>query len=202
MFCGSLGSGRTSLLFQYAYSSSLETRRVLFITSQRKSYAHPPTFPKGVTPDPEVLHRIRMKYCDSYGSLLTYLAHFHLMESLPEVIVLDGWSFACEQIVYRVIDFSEFFSSLGADKSDAMAHTLALLRDAADFVSSVLYVLLYVCSLYQYSLSSARDAKPSEPHPICGLVVGDIDNGIHRAGIHHPDRWLPVHLRITCMYHH
>ena len=49
-------------------------------------------FPKGFTPDPEVLHQVRMKYCDNYASLLTYLAHFHLLDAaqLPEVIIIDG----------------------------------------------------------------------------------------------------------------
>ena len=65
---------------------------MLFITSQRKSHVHPPMFPKGFTPDPEVLHQVRMKYCDNYASLLTYLAHFHLLDAaqLPEVIIIDG----------------------------------------------------------------------------------------------------------------
>lgn len=127
----------------------MEKRRVLFITSQHKSYAHPPLFPKGFTPDPNVLHLIRMKYCDGYASLLTFLAHFHLLEALPEVIIVDGVEFFFlffgrfrSWIVHILmpshLDFSDFFMLL-SEKSDSMAHALALLRDAADYSSSVLY---------------------------------------------------------------
>lgn len=65
---------------------------MLFITTQRKSYAHPPMFPRGFTPDPNVLHIIRMKYSENHAALLNYLAHFHLNDpaQLPEVIIIDG----------------------------------------------------------------------------------------------------------------
>lgn len=33
------------------------------------------------------------------------------------------------------------------------------------------------------------------------MIVGDVENGIQRAGVHHPDRWLPLHLQIRCTHH-
>lgn len=178
-----LHSGRTTLLFQYAYSSATEGRRVLFITSQRKSYAHPPMFPKGFQPNPDVLHLIRMKYCENHSMLLNYLAHFHLMEQaqLPEVIVVDG-CFPCtySQLLMPVLDFSDFFSSLGNDKCDAIAHALALLRDSADFVSSVLCViycfgqqlrwihLLVQCARWKRAMQpSCRRCRQRNPQDRC-----------------------------------
>ena len=49
---------------------------------------------------------------------------------------------------------------------------------------------------------SAREARANEVPKVCSVLVGDVDNGIHRTGVHHPERWLPLHLQIRRTHTH
>ncbi len=76
---------------------------------------------------------------EDHSQLIAFLAHFHQLEQLPRVILVDGTVLLAFLVSWSSPgpDFSEFFSSL-SDKTDHAAHALALLKDAAEFTSAKL----------------------------------------------------------------
>ncbi len=65
----SLRSGRTALLFHYAYSRAATGEHIVFITRTKAVEREPPVLPAGVTKDDEAFGRIHMRWTRS--SMLT-----------------------------------------------------------------------------------------------------------------------------------
>lgn len=76
-----LVSGKTSMLFAYAYSYAQENRPVLFICSKKKIQNNLPIFPSGLVPSPAILDKIQMKY------VLNFFKNFFLIFFLFVYIV-------------------------------------------------------------------------------------------------------------------
>ncbi|KAK9117701.1 hypothetical protein Sjap_016648 [Stephania japonica] len=128
LLSGPRSCGKTSLLFQFALNSVLESSSsnayVVFICNRTRLENNPPFLSQGVDPSSDVFERIHMKYVEDDEGLKKYFAAFHLHEISPTAVIVD--------------DFGDFFddskcqakynSQRGRDL--AMVRTLALCQDA------------------------------------------------------------------------
>ncbi|RWR74454.1 hypothetical protein CKAN_00278300 [Cinnamomum micranthum f. kanehirae] len=125
LISGPPSSGKTSLLFQFAFNSALESSaNVVFICNKRRLETKPPYLSQGIDPASDVFQQIQMKYLEDDEGIKKYFAAFHLHETLPTAVIID--------------DFGEFFddrhcqqrygNARGRDL--AMVRTLALCWDA------------------------------------------------------------------------
>ncbi|CAA6660043.1 unnamed protein product [Spirodela intermedia] len=79
LLSGPPGSGKTSLLFQFAFNCALGNRGdVVFICNRRRMETKPPCLSQGIDPTSEVFQRIRMKYIEDDEGIKQYFAAFHL----------------------------------------------------------------------------------------------------------------------------
>jgi len=164
LLAGPPQSCKTSLLFQYACSYAQESREVIFICSKKKIQHTLPMFLSGVQPSSSVLQRIKMKYIDDDKTLRSYMAKIHLLTQQPELIIVD--------------DLSTFFSAYhGNDRPGLMAKTLAFLKEATDYSSTVL--------------------QRTQPHSRCCLLISELTgiDCVPRPQIL-LQRWLPLLITI------
>jgi hypothetical protein len=54
-------SGKTSLLFQYAYMTAKQDKKVVYLCDKSKMQSSPPVFYNGLVPDTAVLDKIEMR---------------------------------------------------------------------------------------------------------------------------------------------
>ncbi|XP_024023718.1 uncharacterized protein LOC21396334 isoform X2 [Morus notabilis] len=118
LLSGPPSSGKTSLLFQYAYNSATQTsfshQNVLFICNRRNLESNPPFLSQ----------HIQMKYVEDDEGIKRYFAAFHLHNTLPSTIIID--------------DFGDFFDERSCQerygnsrgRELAMVRTLALCHNA------------------------------------------------------------------------
>ncbi len=48
------------------------------------------------------------------------------------------------------------------------------------------------------SASAAENPEAAPPTLSCTLIVADVDGALQRAGVMHPQRWLPLCLQTRC----
>lgn len=125
---GPPSSGKTSLLFQFAYNSAMEDNRTVIIL--RRLHNNPPVLSQGVDPSSEIFSRIQIKYLDDDEGINNYFAALHLLDVLPASIIID--------------DFADFFGERNCrerynnprGRELAIVHALALCRNAIDHANT------------------------------------------------------------------
>eukprot|EP00026_Physarum_polycephalum_P010027 Phypoly_transcript_10171.p1 GENE.Phypoly_transcript_10171~~Phypoly_transcript_10171.p1 ORF type:complete len:222 (+),score=25.68 Phypoly_transcript_10171:121-786(+) len=127
IICGPARSGKTSMLFAYAYSYAQENRSVTFICSKKKIQNTLPIFPTGVVPSPEILEKIHMKYIEDDKSLRNYFANIHMFPQVPELIVID--------------DMANFFGGI-SQSAVPLAKSLAFAKEAVSYCTTALKKIL------------------------------------------------------------
>lgn len=85
-------SGRTTLLFHYAYSHAAAQEHVLFVTRREEVEFDAPLLPAGVPKDDPALQRIQMRYLDTLADVKKLAASIHLLEQPPAAIIVDNLS--------------------------------------------------------------------------------------------------------------
>lgn len=89
---GPSGSGRSSMLFQYALQVALGGGRVLYISGKEQSQQRRPLLPTRLDEDEEAedaFERIGLKYITTAHDLATYLAG---LDAPPDLLVVDAWT--------------------------------------------------------------------------------------------------------------
>lgn len=129
-------SGKTSLLFQFAYNASAhsESSTVVFICKRQNVERKPPILSEDVDATSEVFERVHMKYVDGDDDVRKYFAAFHLHDTIPRAVIID--------------DFFDLFDDWKCKKLYGQARgreisiirTLALCRDAIDYAYKTLGV--------------------------------------------------------------
>ncbi|XP_020215127.1 uncharacterized protein LOC109799053 isoform X1 [Cajanus cajan] len=133
LLSGPPSSGKTSLLFQFAFNVALHCNssnpNVIFICNRLRLDSKPPFLSQGIDPSSDVFHRIQMKYVNDDEDIRKYFAAFHLYDTLPAAVVID--------------DFGDFFDnkicqqrySNPRGRDMAMVKTLALCHNAITFAN-------------------------------------------------------------------
>ncbi|KAK2634796.1 hypothetical protein Ddye_029588 [Dipteronia dyeriana] len=125
LLSGPPSSGKTSLLFQFAFNcASSENVKVVFICKKRRLESKPPYISQGIDPSSDVFQRIQMKYVDDDEGIRKYFAAFHLYDEFPIAVIVD--------------DFGDFFHERSCQeryanprgRDLAMVRTLALCHNA------------------------------------------------------------------------
>ncbi|KAL8519955.1 hypothetical protein ACS0TY_010767 [Phlomoides rotata] len=121
---GPPSSGKTSLLFQFAFNFAAEGKGVVILCNRRKLETNPPFLSQGVDPSSEIFQRIQIKYVDDDEGIKNYFAAFHLHDTFPVLVIID--------------DFVDFFDERNCQerynsprgRDLAMVRVLALCRNA------------------------------------------------------------------------
>ncbi|KAK9277351.1 hypothetical protein L1049_006893 [Liquidambar formosana] len=129
LLSGPPSCGKTSLLFQFAFNSALESNSkshcvVVFICNRRRLENKPPFLSQGIDPSSDIFQRIQMKYVDDDEGIKKYFAAFHLHDTFPVAVIID--------------DFGDFFDERNCQerygnprgRDLAMVRTLALCQSA------------------------------------------------------------------------
>ncbi|KAL3835746.1 hypothetical protein ACJIZ3_010482 [Penstemon smallii] len=134
LLSGPPSSGKTSLLFQFAFNSAVESGgTVVILCNRRRLETNPPFLSQGVDPSSETFQRIQIKYVDDDEGIKNYFAafHFHLHDSsFPVSVIID--------------DFADFFDQRNCQerysnprgRDLAMVRVLALCRNAIDHANN------------------------------------------------------------------
>ncbi|KAI8527835.1 hypothetical protein RHMOL_Rhmol12G0104900 [Rhododendron molle] len=95
LLSGPPSSGKTSLLFQFAFNSALESDsikgNVVFICNRRRLESKPPFLPQDIDPSNDIFERVHMKYVDNDEGIKKYFAAFHLHDNFPCTVVIDNF---------------------------------------------------------------------------------------------------------------
>ncbi|XP_047338011.1 uncharacterized protein LOC124941706 isoform X2 [Impatiens glandulifera] len=148
LLSGPPSSGKTSLLFQFAYNSLLENNstnaKVVFICSRRRMENNPPYLSQGIDPSSDLFQRVEIKYVEDDEGIKKYFSAFHLHDKFPLSVVVD--------------DFGDFFgeSNRGEKYSNPRGRDLAMVR---------------VLALCQSAISHANKIGP------CTLLLSDTCHG-------------------------
>ena len=128
---GPAGSGRSSMLFQYALQVAMGGGRVLYISGKEQSQQSRPLLPARLDEDEEVeeaFGRIGLKYITAAQDLQMYSAS---MAAPPDLLVVDSWT----DILPPCVTPAE---PRAHDRRALTAHTLSLLRRATTAADSAL----------------------------------------------------------------
>ncbi|KAL7241344.1 hypothetical protein ACSBR2_006879 [Camellia fascicularis] len=98
LLSGPPSSGKTSLLFQFAFNSALETHssvstngKVVFLCNRRRLESQPPYLSQGIDPSSDIFQRIQMKYVDNDEGINKFFAAFHLHDKFPHTVIIDDF---------------------------------------------------------------------------------------------------------------
>ncbi|CAI9756386.1 unnamed protein product [Fraxinus pennsylvanica] len=131
LLSGPPSSGKTSLLFQFAFNSVLEKNgNVVIICNRRRLETNPPFLSQGVDPSSEIFQHIQMKYVDDDEGIKNYFAAFHMQDIFPVSVIIDN--------------FADFFDGRNCQerynnprgRDLAMIRTLALCQNAINHAKS------------------------------------------------------------------
>ncbi|KAE9593470.1 hypothetical protein Lal_00029429 [Lupinus albus] len=126
LLCGPPSSGKTSLLFQFAFNVATlhSNSTVIFICNPHSFHSKPPFLSQGIDPSSHLFHRIQIKYLNDDQDIRNYFSAFHLHHTLPAAVLID--------------DFGLFFHNNnggGGGRDLAMAKTLALCHNAITYAN-------------------------------------------------------------------
>jgi hypothetical protein len=89
-------SGRSSLLFQYAYqvAAAHPDRRVFYICRPQQLEDAPPLLFEGVSRSSAEFSRVHIRYLTEEAQLRKYFAALHMLpiEQLPYAVIVDDFS--------------------------------------------------------------------------------------------------------------
>ncbi|XP_054813631.1 uncharacterized protein LOC129314271 [Prosopis cineraria] len=132
LLSGPPSSGKTSLLFQFAFHvavsrTSSTTSNVFFICNRHKLDSKPPFLSQGIDASSDVFHRIQMKYVNDDEDINKYFAAFHLYDVLPAAVIID--------------DFGDFFDNRICQErhSNPRGRDLAMVRSLALCHNAITY---------------------------------------------------------------
>ena len=89
---GPSGSGRSSMLFQYALQMALDGGHVLYISGKEQSQQRRPLLPARLDEDEEAeeaFERIGLKYITTAHDLEVY---FTQLSAPPDLLIVDSWT--------------------------------------------------------------------------------------------------------------
>ncbi|KAI8527834.1 hypothetical protein RHMOL_Rhmol12G0104900 [Rhododendron molle] len=128
LLSGPPSSGKTSLLFQFAFNSALESDsikgNVVFICNRRRLESKPPFLPQDIDPSNDIFERVHMKYVDNDEGIKKYFAAFHLHDNFPCTVVIDNFGDLFDERNCQ----ERYNNARGRDL--AMVRTLALCHSA------------------------------------------------------------------------
>ncbi|XP_047962650.1 uncharacterized protein LOC125207383 isoform X1 [Salvia hispanica] len=84
-------SGKTSLLFQFAFNSAAEGNAVVILCHRRTLETTPPFLSQDVDPSSEIFRRIEIKYVEDDEGIKRYFAAFHLHPTFPTSVIVDNF---------------------------------------------------------------------------------------------------------------
>eukprot|EP00882_Tetradesmus_deserticola_P007721 GHRQ01008131.1.p1 GENE.GHRQ01008131.1~~GHRQ01008131.1.p1 ORF type:complete len:244 (+),score=72.44 GHRQ01008131.1:727-1458(+) len=82
-------SGKTSLLFQYAFQLACSGQEVVFICDRAQLEQSPLLLPVGVSHQHAAFSKIHFKYVQDLHQLRTYGACIHLLQEPPAAVIVD-----------------------------------------------------------------------------------------------------------------
>ncbi|XP_071700596.1 uncharacterized protein [Rutidosis leptorrhynchoides] len=96
LLSGPPSSGKTSLLFQFAFNSVVNStddddKSVVFICNPRKLDTNPPFLSKGIDSSSDVFNRIQMKYVEDEEGINKFFAAFHMHDRFPVLVIIDDF---------------------------------------------------------------------------------------------------------------
>ncbi|XP_061346961.1 uncharacterized protein LOC133292556 isoform X2 [Gastrolobium bilobum] len=128
LLSGPPSSGKTSLLFQFAFNVALHSNssnpNVLFICNRHRLDSKPPFLSQDIDPSSDIFQRIQMKYINDDEDIRKYFAAFHLLDTFPAAVVID--------------DFGDFFDQKYSNprgRDLAMVKSLALCHNAITYAN-------------------------------------------------------------------
>ncbi|KAK1365582.1 putative P-loop containing nucleoside triphosphate hydrolase [Heracleum sosnowskyi] len=141
LLSGPPNSGKTSLLFQYAFNSANAANvihsqtphsthlspQVVFICKRSKLQMKPPFLSQGVHPSSHVFQLIHIKYVEDIEGLVNYFAAFHLYHQYPLTVIVDDFGLYFHD-AHDCYGQEKYNNSRGRDF--AMVKTLALCCNA------------------------------------------------------------------------
>ncbi|KAH7839913.1 hypothetical protein Vadar_010311 [Vaccinium darrowii] len=149
LLSGPPSSGKTSLLFQFALNSALNSdstsgTKAVFICNRRRLESKPPFLSQGIDPSSDILERIQMKYVDNDEGIKKYFAAFHLHDKFPHTVVID--------------DFGDLFDERNCQEryNNPRGRDLAMVR---------------ILALCQSAITHANEKAP------CKLLLSDTHHG-------------------------
>ena len=112
-------SGRTSLLFEFAFQAAEKENHVLFITLKPLTIL-PHFHGKRTTPSTEVLNKIHLVYPSDLRKCLALLAELHTRKTFYSLIIMDNLD---EYIVLEKSKMSQCITMLMAQLIDVTAYS-------------------------------------------------------------------------------
>ncbi|KAJ8773532.1 hypothetical protein K2173_005778 [Erythroxylum novogranatense] len=190
LLSGPPSSGKTSLLFQFAYNAAAAGGDVVFICNRDKLESKPPFLSQEILPSSDTFTRIHMKYVDNEEGIKKYFAAFHLHDTYPLAVVID--------------DFGDFFNErylFSSEFSSATPFFLLLLSVASHgenltfffpqiHMAFVTYLITERVCRAQYGNPRGRDMamvrvlalchnalRHANEKGYCGLILSDTHYG-------------------------
>ncbi|XP_031286141.1 uncharacterized protein LOC116144859 [Pistacia vera] len=147
LLSGPPSCGKTSLLFQFAFNSALQSTgngKVMFLCNRRRLETKPPFLSQGIDPSSHVFKRIQIKYLDDDEGIKKYFAAFHLHDTFPAAVVVD--------------DFGDFFDERTCQEryANPRGRDLAMVR---------------ILALCHNAITNANEKGP------CKLLLSDKHHG-------------------------
>lgn len=165
LLSGPPSSGKTSLLFQFAFNYILNNNNnlggaeadVVFISSPQRLHSKPPFLSKGIDPSSHFFDRIHIKYVEDEEGINKFFAAFHMHDTFPGLVIID--------------DLGDFFDERNCQQRyhSPRGRELAIVR---------------TLSLCRNAISHANETGP------CMLLFSDTNNGDTPKFLHIYKRWV------------
>ncbi|KAK9814084.1 hypothetical protein WJX72_000412 [[Myrmecia] bisecta] len=119
LLAGPERSGKTSILFHFAYTLAAAGKQVGFLCKRSKLEQVPPLLPLGANAQDAAWQNINLRYLDTAADLQKYAACIHLSPNPPQALIVD--------------DLSEFIVARPGERAhdQEIVKTLAFLHEAA-----------------------------------------------------------------------
>lgn len=152
LLSGPPSSGKTSLLFQFAFNEALHSNNshVLFISNRHSLDSKPPFLSQGIDPSSHVFHRIQIKYMNDDQDIRNYFAAFHLHDTLPAAVIIDDFGLFFDNKICQ----QRYSNPRGRDL--AMVKTLALCHNAITYANQKGTCKLLLSDNYTHQGDSPR----------------------------------------------
>ncbi|KAK3018262.1 hypothetical protein RJ639_004497 [Escallonia herrerae] len=138
LLSGPPSSGKTSLLFQFAFNAAFgSSDEVVFICNRRRLETKPPYLSQGIDPTSDVFQRIQVKYVDDDEGISKYFAAFHLHGKFPVTVIVD--------------DFGDLFDERSCQErySNPRGRDLAIVRTLALCQNAIMHAKKFYIAVKQ-----------------------------------------------------